>query len=90
MTDTVARLQRIFFEVLEISLPSSTTDIIASGLLDSLLFVTLLYEIEEEFGVELPLEVIDIERLRSIETIAALVDELAVTTQPQLLTEGAR
>jgi D-alanine--poly(phosphoribitol) ligase subunit 2 len=67
---TAERIERIFSESLNI-------EIIESGLLDSLVFVTLLYEIEEEFGVELPLEDIDIERLRTIERIADLVDELA-------------
>jgi acyl carrier protein len=74
---TAERIERIFSESLNIEIPSTNTDIIESGLLDSLVFVTLLYEIEEEFGVELPLEDIDIERLRTIERIADLVDELA-------------
>lgn len=76
MNDTIERIEQIFSDVLNISVPSPTTDIIASGALDSLVFVALLYEIEDAFGVELPLDAIDVERLRTIEQIAILADEL--------------
>jgi acyl carrier protein len=75
--NTVEQIGQIFRETLQIEVPSPTVDIISAGLLDSLVLVTLLYEIEEHFGVQLPLDALDIEQLRTIETMAALVNELA-------------
>jgi acyl carrier protein len=67
----------IFREALNIELPSTDTDVIATGLLDSLAFVTLLYEIEQRLGVEIPFETLDIDDLRTVDSIAAVVARLA-------------
>jgi len=71
---TEERIARIFRETLSVEVPSPTTDIIEAGLLDSLALVTLLFELESEFGVAITLEHLDVEQLRTIERIAALVD----------------
>ena len=49
-------------------------DLIESGLLDSLGLVELLHGIEQEFAVELPLEDLDLELLRSVRGIASYLD----------------
>ena len=72
--DTVARIERIFQEVLRIDVPSSTMDIVEAGLLDSLALVTLLFEIEQEFAIVIPFDELDIESLRTIGQIAVVVD----------------
>jgi acyl carrier protein len=54
------------------------TDIVAAGLLDSLALVTLLFEVEREFDLTIPLEDLDIESLRTVERIAALTERLAL------------
>jgi D-alanine--poly(phosphoribitol) ligase subunit 2 len=51
-------------------------DLIESGLLDSLALVELLHGIEQEFAVELPLEDLDVDLLRSVRGIAAFLDNL--------------
>lgn len=71
------RIERIFRDALSIEVPSVNADIIADGLLDSLALVTLLFEIEQEFGVTVPLENLDVDALRTVEQIAALVERLA-------------
>jgi acyl carrier protein len=75
MTDQaiVARIQRIFEEVLSISPPAPETDIIEAELLDSLALVTLLFEVEQEFGLQIPLESLEIDDFRSIEKIALFI-----------------
>jgi D-alanine--poly(phosphoribitol) ligase subunit 2 len=73
---TQDRIMRIFVEVLDIEVPSLDTDLIAGGLLDSLGLVTLLFEIEQEFAVRLPLEDLDVDSLRTTQHIASVVDEL--------------
>lgn len=79
---TGERIELIFRDVLNIRLPSPTTDLIASGMLDSLALVTLLFEIEQQFVTTIPLEEVDIEQLRTVERIASLVDELTREGQP--------
>lgn len=73
MTSTEERVAQILREVLAIEVPSPTTDIVAEGLLDSLLLVTLLFEIEQEFGISVPLETLDLEEISTVERIAAMV-----------------
>jgi acyl carrier protein len=70
-------IEEIFREALGIEVPSPSTDVIETGLIDSLSLVALLAEIEQRFAVRMPLEDLDIESLRSTETIAALVERLA-------------
>jgi acyl carrier protein len=80
--DTVDRIARIFHDALNVAVPSATTDIIAAGILDSLGLVTLLVEIEEQFAVTIPLDEIDVDGLRTVERIAALVDHLGTDGEP--------
>ena len=47
------------------------TDLIASGAIDSLDFLKLIMDVEEEFGIELPAELGDV---RSAVDVARLVD----------------
>jgi acyl carrier protein len=74
MTDQeiTARIQRIFEETFDVSAPAPQTDIIEAALLDSLGLVMLLFEIELRFGTELPLESLEIDDFRTIESIAQL------------------
>ena len=75
MTDPalVSRIQSLFEEALSIPAPAPDADIIDGGLLDSLTLVTLLFEIEVEFGVQIPLDSLEIDDFRTIERIARFV-----------------
>ena len=75
MTDNeiVSRIGRIFDESLGIAPPEPDIDIIDSALLDSLGLVTLLFGIEQEFGVEIALESLEIDDFRTIASIAELI-----------------
>jgi acyl carrier protein len=68
-----SRIQRIFDEVLNISVPSPQTDIIEGALLDSLALVTLVFEVEQEFDLQIPLEALEIDDFQSIDSIADFV-----------------
>ena len=74
---TQDKIAGIFKEVLAVEVPSFDTDIIADGLLDSLMLVTLLVALEQRFEVTIRLETIDIERLRTVDSIAAFVEDCA-------------
>jgi D-alanine--poly(phosphoribitol) ligase subunit 2 len=68
-------VRRLFREVLALDVPSADTDLIESGLLDSLALVEMLFELEQRFGVELALEELDVDSFRTTGRIAALVAE---------------
>lgn len=64
---------------LGVEVPSSDTDLVADGLIDSLALVTLIVGIEDTFGCRLPLDDFDIERFRSVDAMAAFLAEVGVT-----------
>ena len=67
-------LGRLFAGRLHIEIPSADTDLIETGLLDSLRLVELLLYIESDLGWRLPIEDIDLDDLRSVSRIAALIE----------------
>jgi acyl carrier protein len=67
------RVQRLFVEALNIQVPSDETDLIETGLIDSLALVELLFAIEREFSVNLPLDDLDIENFRSLRRIGEFI-----------------
>jgi acyl carrier protein len=71
--DLIDRVRQTFVEALTIQVPSVETDLVETGLLDSLALVELLFAIEQRFGVDLSLGELDIENFRSVERIAAFL-----------------
>lgn len=69
------RVQRLFVETLNVEVPSPDTDLIEGGLLDSLALVELLFALEREFAVTIPLENLDIDTFRSVRRIAEFVEQ---------------
>lgn len=72
------QVERVFREVLHVEIPSPDTDILETGLLDSLALVTLLFELEERFSVKIPLAQLDLEDIRTVGRIALLVEALVL------------
>jgi len=73
LKDTIAEVQKLLSEKLFIEVDSPETDLLSTGLLDSLGLIQLLVHLEEKFGVRIALDEIEIEDLRSVASIAALV-----------------
>ncbi len=69
----VDRVRELFFEVLGVE-ASPGTDLIDTGLLDSLALVELIFALEQGFQLRLSLDTLEIETFRSIESIAAFVE----------------
>jgi D-alanine--poly(phosphoribitol) ligase subunit 2 len=67
------RIVELIRDTLLIEEPAPELDLIASGLVDSLVLVSLITEIEHEFGFDLPLDEIDLDRFRSAGQIATFV-----------------
>jgi acyl carrier protein len=60
-------------ETLDVEVPSVDTDLVASAALDSLGLVELIAAAEERFGVELPLDELELEQLSTPARLAELV-----------------
>ena len=67
------RISKLISEGIHIEVPSVGTDLFDAGLLDSLAFVELLLILEREFGIQISIEELEIDRFRSIERIAEFV-----------------
>lgn len=72
-TVALERLRSLFFQHFHIEVPSPDTDLLETGMLDSLQLVDLLLLIEEEFGRRLSLEAIELDDLRTLARLAQLV-----------------
>jgi acyl carrier protein len=68
-----ARVSGLLLERLHLDVPSVETDLIDTGALDSMLFVELLAQLENEFGIAIDLDDIELSAFRSIRTIAEFV-----------------
>src|SRR5262245_47167643 len=68
------RIAAIFVEKLQIAVPSAETDLLETGILDSLQLVDLILTLETEFGIRISLDSLDLESFRSISRIADLIE----------------
>jgi acyl carrier protein len=75
---TTARITDLIRDRLSVEVPTADTDLIKSGLLDSLALVMLITALEEAFACELPLDDFDLERFRSVERIAEFLRSAGV------------
>ena len=76
MTDAniiVERLGTLFAESFHIEVPAPDTDLLESGILDSLQFVELLFRLEERFGLRIKIDEIDLADLRTLARIARVI-----------------
>lgn len=72
-TAIVRHLSALFRDKLFIEVPAPDTDLIDSGLLDSLQLVQLLLHVEQDLGHRIPLDEIDLDDLRSLERLAGVI-----------------
>jgi D-alanine--poly(phosphoribitol) ligase subunit 2 len=85
MTEVNAIIQRlggVFAENFHIEVPSPDTDLLETGILDSLQFVELLLQLERHFGLRINIDDIDLEDLRSLDRIARLVATRNAASSP--------
>ena len=67
------RIGGVIKDALGVEVPSNDTDLIDTGLLDSLAIVSLITEIEQEFGFQLPLDDFDVDAFRTVDRLAEFV-----------------
>jgi len=69
----IERLGALFVESFHIEVPSPDTDLLETGILDSFQFVELLFQLEQDFGLRIKIDNIDLDDLRTLKRIARLV-----------------
>lgn len=72
-THLLLQLTQLFASNLNLAVASPKLDLIAAGLLDSLVFVELLVQLEREFDVQIDLDNLEVDNFRSIASIAAFI-----------------
>jgi methoxymalonate biosynthesis acyl carrier protein len=66
-------IAEIFSQKLHVDAPSHNSDLFESGVLDSLQFVELLFQLELQFRIRISLDEIDLENFRTIERITVML-----------------
>jgi len=69
------RIIHLLSERVHVEAPSADTDLMESGLLDSLTLVELMSSLEELFGVHISFDEIEIDNFRSARRIAEFVNQ---------------
>jgi D-alanine--poly(phosphoribitol) ligase subunit 2 len=85
LTDTnaiIERLGALFVESFHVEVPSSDTDLLETGVLDSFQFVELLLQLEQHFGFRIKIEDIDLDDLRTLKRIARMVAANGAAVRP--------
>ena len=74
-TNLDGRITTLFLERLNREVTSIQTDLLETGILDSLAFVELIYHVEQEFGVQVSVDDLEIDNFRSIAKIAEFISQ---------------
>lgn len=77
-TDVTAQISELIRDQLSIDVPAPDTDLLESGLLDSLALVMLITALEDAFACELPLDDFEIDQFRSVEQIVGFLRSAGV------------
>jgi len=67
------KLAAIFVQHLNIEAPACDTDLLLTGIIDSLALVELLLRLEQTFGAPISVDDLELDNFRSIESIARFV-----------------
>lgn len=84
ITATVShdQISRLMLERVHIEVPSADTDLMELGLLDSLTLVELMTSLEEEFGIHISFDEIELDNFRSVARIAEFVNQQSSLSEP--------
>jgi D-alanine--poly(phosphoribitol) ligase subunit 2 len=73
--ELAAEVTRLLEQKLSVRATDMDADLFESGLLDSMSLVHLILELEGYFGLELPIQQLDLAQFRSVNRIAELIDK---------------
>ena len=75
-TELRDQVAKVMSDQAGIDVPDAETDLLDAGLIDSMALVTLIVAFEDTFGVQLPLDDFEIDRFRSVASIADFLTSL--------------
>ncbi|NJN63951.1 MAG: acyl carrier protein [Acidobacteria bacterium] len=67
------QIRTILVEQANVEVPNPDFDLIDSGVMDSLTFVDMLFQIEQRFRVSLEIESLELDDIRSVASLGRLV-----------------
>ena len=73
----VSDIRSVLRDHLHVLVESLDTSLLESGLVDSIGLVELIIRLEDQFGMALPMESLELDDLRSVNTIADLITRLS-------------
>ena len=76
------QISRLMLERVHIEVPSADTDLMELGLLDSLTLVELMSSLEEEFGIHISFDEIELDNFRSVARMAEFVNQQRCVPEP--------
>jgi acyl carrier protein len=82
------KLTELFAKKLNLEVSSVDTDLVETGLLDSLALIELLAQLEETFGVSVSTDDLEVENFRSIASIAGFVARRTMMVEAVSMTGG--
>jgi acyl carrier protein len=82
------KLTELFAKKLNLEVSSVDTDLVETGLLDSLALIELLAQLEETFGVSVSTDDLELENFRSIASIAGFVARRTMMVEAVSMTGG--
>ena len=68
-----SQIGSLIADTMKVEVPSTDTDLFESGALDSLGFVDLLARLEQEFGIRISIDDVEIDNFRCIKKIAGFI-----------------
>lgn len=77
LTRLVGEVDRLVSSTLLVEVGTPEDDLLATGVLDSMTLISLLVTLEEHFGIRIALDELQIDDVRSILSIARLIDALS-------------
>ena len=67
-------LMMLLADTLNIAIPAADTDLLATGIMDSLALVEVLMQLEARYGIRISADNLDFEHFRTVAGIASFVD----------------
>ena len=78
-------IRAVLRDHLTVAVESPDVDLLDTGLIDSIGLVELIVQLEDRFGVSLPMDNLEIDDFRSINRIAGLITRLSTTPLRQVI-----
>ena len=79
------QISRLMLERVHIEVPTADTDLMELGLLDSLTLVELMASLEEEFGIHISFDEIELDNFRSVARMAEFVNQQRCVPEPAVI-----